>query len=369
MKKTTIRIIVGIEIAIALLAVIAIIRAVVLNNIGKVEFKDDIMEIKIAKSAWGKSAGDFRVEDLDKVKSLDIRYTGFYDTLIDIEKCKNLERLKIGQIECTEKQIPENKERIRQIEEELRGILKECQQIDSLFIIGTEHYFQLNDLEFLKNGKKLEDLSLFYQPALDYSAISEVPQLKSLIFVGCELGKMDMLSELKELESLWIKECDVTEAGEIVQLETLAELRIEDTPLAGNGAAIEAISENCPNIKSLILTWEEGGLDSLEFLKNEKNLEELILTNQSSLDYSIISECTKLRNLSLNGCDISDLSMLCELEKLESLGLSGTKVSEARDILKLKNLKSLYIKNTPLAENEEQLALIYQQFPDIEIDR
>ena len=68
-----------------------------------------------------------------------------------------------------------------------------------------------------------------------------------------------------------------------------------------------------------------------------------------------------------NNSDISEWSVIGELSELRALSIARTNISEAEDILKLKNLKYLNISNTPLAEDEEQLALLYQQFPDIDI--
>ena len=49
--------------------------------------------------------------------------------------------------------------------------------------------------------------------------------------------------------------------------------------------------------------------------------------------------------------------------------LDGTKVAEAGDILNLPNLKHLEVTGTPLAENEEELALIYEAFPNIDLEK
>lgn len=60
--------------------------------------------------------------------------------------------------------------------------------------------------------------------------------------------------------------------------------------------------------------------------------------------------------------------MISEIENLDSLVLTGTKVSEATDILKLKGLNFFRIADTPLAENKEQLELIQQKFPELNIE-
>lgn len=364
MKK---KLIIGGWVIVIFLFGVTVIRPMILDHMRKVKFEDEKMGFVIRSSSEEKSEEKFRENNLEEVTYLNIMYPGWYDTLVDIEKCKKLKTLEIGHWEYAGGKDMSDEGWIRQMEEELDGITKSCSEINSLMLVGSEGHFELNDLKFLKNAKKLEDLTLFYQPAKDYSAILEIPHLKSLFFKGCNIAEMDMLEDLTELKSLWIKECDVSKAGQIVNLKSLEDLDLENTPLAGNAEELGIIFANCPNIETLNLSVKEGKLSNLNFLENAENLKELILTNQSLTDYSLIAKCCKLKNLSLGGCEISDLSILNGLDNLERLGLRGTNVSEAKDILKLKNLKYLYITDTPLAENEEQIELIEKQFPGIEI--
>lgn len=366
MKK---KLIIGGWIIVILVFGVTVIRPMILDQMRKVKFEDERMGFVIRSSSKEKSDEKFREENLEEVTSLKIIYPGWFDTLTDIEKCKQLERLEIGHWEYVEGKDMNDKGWIQQMETELDGITKSCSKIHYLMLTGSEDHFELENLEFLKNAKKLEYLTLFYQPAKDYSAISKIPHLKSLFFNGCYIAELDMLDGLTELKSLWIKGCDVSKAGQIVNLKSLEYLDLENTPLAGNAEELGIIFENCPNIERLNLSVKEGKLSDLNFLKNAKNLKELILDNRLVADYSPIAECSKLKNLSLNGCEISDLSMLNDLDNLESLGLTGTNVSEAKDILKIKNLKDLSVTDTPLAENEEELEQIYQQFPGIEIQK
>lgn len=366
MKK---KLIIGGWIIVILVFGVTVIRPMILDQMRKVKFEDERMGFVIMSSSETKSEEEFREDNLEEVTSLKIIYPGWFDTLIDIEKCKQLESLEIGHWEYVEGKDMNDKGWIQQMETELDGITKSCSKIKDLMLTGSEDHFELENLEFLKNAKNLEYLTLFYQPAKDYSAISEIPHLKSLFFKGCHIAELDMLDGLTELKSLWIKGCDVSKAGQIVNLKSLEYLDLENTPLAGNAEELGIIFENCPNIERLNLSVKEGKLSDLNFLKNAKNLKELILDNCLVADYSPIAECSKLKNLSLNGCEISDLSMLNDLDNLESLGLTGTNVSEAKDILKLKNLKDLSVIDTPLAENEEELEQIYQQFPGIEIQK
>lgn len=374
MKKSTV---IFISI-VMLMAVIALIIAVLIDNSHKVAFEDATMAEMISKSAGVETVNKIREADLEKIEELNIGYTGYYETLVDIEKCTNLRRLIIGYPNCplsyypfVGRKIPEpeSKERVKQIEKELGSILEKCPNITTIYLSNENGNCELDNVEFLKKGKKLIVVSLYYQGDIDYSPISEIPHLNMLSFEECNMTELNMLDGLTELESLWIEKCDVSKAGEIVNVKSLKELEIEDTPLAGNAEELEIIFENCPNIEELKLSSEERNLNDLNFLRNAKNLEVLSVENQSFTDYSAIAECLKLRILSLCECNISDLSMLNKLNNLESLYLEGTNVSEAKDILELKNLEGLNISRTPLTENVEQVELIQKQFPEVQISR
>ena len=96
MKK---RIIISICIAIILLAGVAIVVPIIQDNAHKVAFEDERMKREIGH-ATETSEDDFRAKDLDKVKCLEIGYTGKYSTLVDIEKCQQLEKLEVGKTSC-----------------------------------------------------------------------------------------------------------------------------------------------------------------------------------------------------------------------------------------------------------------------------
>ena len=78
---------------IAVVIVITFTIAALIDNFRKVDFEDETMAEMIAKTVGVESADKLRVEDLEKITILNIGYTGYYDTLADIEKCPNLKRL------------------------------------------------------------------------------------------------------------------------------------------------------------------------------------------------------------------------------------------------------------------------------------
>ena len=379
MNKKIKRIIVGFGV-VAVLSVTAIITLpIIRDNARKVTFADERMGNRIVSYAKMREE-DFREEDLDKVEWLKTGYTGQYSTLVDIEKCKQLEKLEIGRAfslyaeEHGYKEHdlePESEERIQQIKKELASILKNCPKLERLDLIGQKKYFELGDVSFLRNGKRLKSLAFRCQPELDYSTLSECSNLRTLIFQGCEMSELDMLSHLNKLEHLEVIQSEVSEAGDILKLQSLTELVFADTALAGNEEQLNLILENCPDIKKLTLAYGErnGELSNWNFFQRAEKMEELTLVGYPEVDCSAISACHQLKTLKLWKCNISDFGVLEGMENLENLDLTETNISQAEDILKFKNLKYLNITDTPLAENAEQIELIQNKFPGIEIQK
>lgn len=180
MKKRMI--IIGI---IAFIAVIALTITVLIDNAHKVDFEDETMAEMIAKTVGVESVDKLRADDLEKVEILNIGYTGYYDTLVDIEKCPNLDELIIGYPQCAmtyypfvdrEMPEPESKERVKQIEKELESILKKCPNITTIYISNEKGNCELDNIEFLKKGKNLVGVCFtnqtsiirLFQSAVDY---------------------------------------------------------------------------------------------------------------------------------------------------------------------------------------------------------
>lgn len=129
--------------------------------------------------------------------------------------------------------------------------------------------------------------------------------------------------------------------------------------------------QECNQLSSLYICNDEGTceFESLEFLKYGENLTSLWLWKQKDLDYSsIYVNCPNLTILDLSASDISELDGIDKLQKLDTLCIQYTNISEAGDIVKLKNLKHIEVYGTPLADNEEELSIIRDALPDIEID-
>lgn len=136
-------------------------------------------------------------------------------------------------------------------------------------------------------------------------------------------------------------------------------------------AEIADVLQACNKITLLYIDNPDGvcNLESLEFLSRTQNVKILILNNLQEIDYMPVWQCEGLTSLDLYGCDIENVEGISQLENLTDVMLGNTNISEAGDLLNLPHLEELGLKNTPLAENEEELALLYEAFPDIEIKK
>lgn len=240
---------------IVLMIVIALIIVFMIDNSHKVVFEDEAMEEIISMSAGVESVDKFRVDDFEKVEILNISYTGYYDTLVDIEKCPNLRKLIIGYPDYRlahyyfadrEMPEPESKERVKQIEKELGSILEKCPNLTTIYISNEKGNCELDNIEFLQKGKNLTSISLYYQTDIDYSVISECTELQFLSLYYSKISDLGMISELEHLEDLYIEGTNVSEAKDILKLKKLNHLEIADTPLAEKEEQLELIHKQFP---------------------------------------------------------------------------------------------------------------------------
>lgn len=246
-------------IVIVFILLIALAIEVLIDNSRKVDFEDETMAEVIAKTAGEKSVSKIRMDDLEKIEILNIGYTGYYDTLVDIEKCSNLKRLIIGYTGYTmayypftgrEMPEPESKERVKQVEKELGNILEKCPNIITIYISNEKGNCQLDNLEFLKKAKNLKYINLYCQTDIDYSPISECKESVFLALNFCDVSDLSMLSELENLKRLNLEGTNVSEVEEILKLKNLNSLTVllADTPLAEKKDELESLQQQFPGL-------------------------------------------------------------------------------------------------------------------------
>ena len=220
------------------------------------------MEEMIVETAGVESADKLRVDDLEKITILNIGYTSYYNTLVDIEKCQSLKSLYIScpyswglYYPFAPREMPEpeseNKERVKQIEKELGDILKKCPKLKEIYISNEKQNCKLDNIEFLKNGKNLGIIYLYGQNDIDYAPISECKELVVLLLRQCDVSDLSMLSELENLKSLYLEGTNVADVEELLKLKNLnnLEIVITDTPLAEKTEELESLQQQFPGLK------------------------------------------------------------------------------------------------------------------------
>ena len=271
--------------AVKWITVIAILSAAVLlvalkliDESNKVDFADEYMGIRIMadglsnkskeENLKGLKYEDFRKDDLKYVTSLRVANTIRTETLVDLEKCWNLEFLEIKdgygklvlwygedyavqEYKAAYGELPSvpGAEKIKQFEAELEGVLQECKQLKNLCIYNWGDSFNLDSVQFLIYGENLTRLALYYLGDIDYSPVLECTNLEVLYLSNSAISDLGQISRLENLRILWLDSTDIKEAGDIVNLKNLETLYIMGTPLAENEEELQILREALPGLE------------------------------------------------------------------------------------------------------------------------
>ena len=104
-----------------------------------------------------------------------------------------------------------------------------------------------------------------------------------------------------------------------------------------------------PKMKKLkwFMLSREGEVEwtSVEFLKDQKSIEELWICNCKATDYSVLKTCISLKEIKIEDSELS----------------------RAEDLIGLENVEFIMILNTPLAENPEEIKKLQEAYPDADI--
>lgn len=157
---------------------------------------------------------------------IDIGYIGYYDTLIDLKYCTGAERLVIntGLVKEDEAYFINqgkinrevSKEEVEKAQEELGKILPKMKELNKL-LIGGEGEMEWMSVEFLKNQKSIEDLSLWGFKATDYSALKTCTSLKSISITYSQLSQAEDLIGLDNVEHFYLRETPLAENPEEIK--------------------------------------------------------------------------------------------------------------------------------------------------------
>lgn len=230
--------------------------------------------------------------------------------------------------------------------------------------VSSKH---LSNIEYLAELKKLDTLRIFDNEDLtDFQVLYELPQIKSL-FLDCrQLDNIDFINKMPNLDDLSICNSNVTNIDILKARNfSLRSLTLENN---GNLTNYNIISElnnlhylelyvdespdntpiPIPDLENLTkltsLTLEH--FDDLSELKNVPTLQELILYDIHTDDFSSLTELKELDSLELNDMSIpsSALKYITKLDSLTYIYLDNSLIEgNVQDLLNLPNLNEFYM--------------------------
>ena len=216
----------------------------------KIVFADENMGKVICSSLYAYGYGrevspeEITWEQLDCIEKLNIGYSGYYNTIVDIEKCRNIEMLEINIIitkydyayQIAQGKIEKNlsAQEIEQLQKELSEVLPKLPKMKELWLADMGEC-EWTSVEFLKNCSQLENLYLSSCKADDYSALKNCQSLKVVSF--------------------W--DCNISSADDIIGLENIEYIILKNTPLGDKPEEIKKLQEAYPDAVVNVANYEE----------------------------------------------------------------------------------------------------------------
>lgn len=204
----------------------------------KVHFADDKMrQVICLELGKDKESQDVTYRDLETIEELEIGLVGMFETIEDVAKCKNLKSLRVNVLiqqgepsfelyEVTETgeryYPPVSQEKMERIQKDLETILKSARKIEEFGFANVKNSFNISDMEFLKYGKNIKDITIAYANVGDYSILENCRKLESVDLWYSNIDRADTLLELKNVKKFWLTGTPLAEKEEeISKLETV----------------------------------------------------------------------------------------------------------------------------------------------------
>ncbi len=223
-------------ISICICAGIVIFCGKKIHDNSPVEFADENMALVLCEALPGnKTPENVTYKDLEQIKSLHIGYTGYYDTIMDLQYCVNLETLYVNAIfdETTSPSYIINKGKIEcslteeenlLLQQEMGELLPKLKNLKTL-LLGRLGGCTWSSIDFLRDCTQIEMIYLSFIQAEDYSVLKTCSSLKILSLYGSQ----------------------ITEADDLLGFERIEEIEIRNTPLESNPEEVKKLEEAYPD--------------------------------------------------------------------------------------------------------------------------
>ncbi|KZE46371.1 hypothetical protein AV540_01825 [Brevibacillus parabrevis] len=268
---------------------------------------------KVFRDTLHKPHGTLTKADLDKITSIAI-YGPRYglESLAGIEVLPNLTEIDLQGFQALDLKSLAKLPKLKKASFSVVEIadVSPLQRIEDL----SMHYAEVKNIDSLKQLKQLQKLFIYrYSGSTDVSPLLERLQnstrMKEIHVIDNEVTNLQPLGQMKNLEVL-----------QLVIDNPIYDQTVK--PLAG-----------LRNMKALMLSPREKSLTSLEFLRQQKKLEYLIVRQQNISDLQPLKELTQLRYLDVGENDISETAPLQSMTKLIWLNLKQNQVKNLDGLL------------------------------------
>ena len=192
-----------------------------------VHFEDENMGILICDTIGnGVTVDNVRYKDLRKIEELHIGCVGYYNTIVDIKKCKNLQNLRVNgmSLEFSDYKIHQGKigrvlnaQEVDNFQEELGDILSSSNKLKEFSFTNAGNNCSIGDIDFLENCKTIEKVSIAYSDITDYSVLKNCRKLKEIDLDGSQIETADDLLKLEGIEKFSLRETPLSQNVEEVE--------------------------------------------------------------------------------------------------------------------------------------------------------
>ena len=202
--------------------------------------------------------------------------------------------------------------------------LREMTALKKLYMVDT----LARDIEPLAQLKNFQELKLSRTVVTDLQPLAVLPSLKTVVILDTPIVDYTPLSHFGKLETLEISITSCEQLDAIANIHTLQRLHLHH---------IENLTEKELHVfqkltKLRKLTIENSTFSSLDFLKENKNLQELEFIDSSIKDGSIIAKLSHLHRLELNGTTIDNLEMIAPSNSLQSFFGAFEQFNRLKDV-------------------------------------
>ena len=201
-----------------------------------VKFADETMGQVLCNAQYSSeiTMENITYKDLKKIDSLDMGYSGYYTTMLDLGYCKELKDLHINsgiregspayyinQGEVNKENSPED---MKKLQQELESVLPKLKKLERI-TLSSWGGGKWSSLDFLEGCEKLEEVCI----------------------IRCEGGDYSALKSCKSLRKIEIGHSDISDAEDLTGLENIESILIYDAPLGDNPEEVKKLQEAYPD--------------------------------------------------------------------------------------------------------------------------